>query len=404
MVGNLDPLSPLITMFFLLCYTAVNASVLIQEWLRPPNWRPRFRYYHPATALLGLCLCLFIMFASEFNRFCAIPLGVIVLICVLYKYIEHRKVAAQWGDSMRGLRYQRARNALLELEKLGEMRHTKNWRPQLLLFCKAGYDGMVRQPGLLTFVNQLKGARGVTIISTAISGDLMKSAGTQMRIERTLRRQRDEQGIHGFTQVVMSEHVETALDSLLQTAGLGGLGPNTAIAAWPDRWRESLDGAHRMKQILVSAHAFNMATILVKGAYAWPESHTMLTQPIDVWWVVHDGGLLLLLSVILRKHRTWHRAPLRVFCVCHADDDPLALHASIKAFLYEMRISAKLQVVQISEGEGLDALCPTRGANWDGAKPRYNKAIVARPLGTLHFGANPSSPNQEEQQAEQHEG
>ena len=97
----------------------------------------------------------------------------------------------------------------------------------------------MRQPGLLTFVNQLKGARGVTIISTAISGDLMKSAGTQMRIERTLRRQRDEQGIHGFTQVVMSEHVETALDSLLQTAGLGGLGPNTAIAAWPDRWRES---------------------------------------------------------------------------------------------------------------------------------------------------------------------
>ena len=99
------------------------------------------------------------------------------------------QVAAQWGDSMRGLRYQRARNALLELEKLGEvrlayilrisrmhlpyvspsapraraarrgavipypdptptptpsqMRHTKNWRPQLLLFCKAGYDGMV---------------------------------------------------------------------------------------------------------------------------------------------------------------------------------------------------------------------------------------------------------------------
>ena len=146
MVGNLDPLSPLITMFFLLCYTAVNASVLIQEWLRPPNWRPRFRYYHPATALLGLCLCLFIMFASEFNRFCAIPIGVILLICVLYKYIEHRKVAAQWGDSMRGLRYQRARNALLELEKLGEVRHTKNWRPQVLLFCKAGYDGMVRQP------------------------------------------------------------------------------------------------------------------------------------------------------------------------------------------------------------------------------------------------------------------
>ena len=231
-----------------------------------------------------------------------------------------------------------------------------------------------------------------------------------------------------------------------------------------------------MKQILVSARAFNMALILVKGAYAWPESHTELTQAIDVWWVVHDGGLLLLLSIILRKHRTWHRAPLRVFCVCHADDDPLALHASIKSFLYEMRISAKLQarvhvhirtrgrlmpharqavpvcrchalgerdisrgralrhplllhcggtttilrslpvaapplslarspcgwqVVQISEGAGLDALLPTRGANWDGAKPRYNKAIIARPLGTLHFGSTPSSQSEEARQDEE---
>ena len=42
--------------------------------------------------MLGLCLCLFIMFASEFNRYCIIPLCVILLIFVLYKYIEHRKV------------------------------------------------------------------------------------------------------------------------------------------------------------------------------------------------------------------------------------------------------------------------------------------------------------------------
>ena len=66
-MGNLDPLSPLITMFFLLCYTAVNASVLIQEWLRPPNWRPRFRFYHPITAFTGLALCLFIMFFTRWS-------------------------------------------------------------------------------------------------------------------------------------------------------------------------------------------------------------------------------------------------------------------------------------------------------------------------------------------------
>ena len=81
----------------------------------------------------------------------------------------------------------------------------------------------VSQPGLLTFVNQLKGARGVTIISTAIGGDLIKSAGTQMRIERTLRRQRDEQGIHGFTQVAAPR----------ERARVGGW---VAGGGWQPRW------------------------------------------------------------------------------------------------------------------------------------------------------------------------
>ena len=84
----------------------------------------------------------------------------------------------------------------------------------------------VSQPGLLTFVNQLKGARGVTIISTAIGGDLIKSAGTQMRIERTLRRQRDEQGIHGFTQVAAPR----------ERARVGGwVAASVACGGGPDR-------------------------------------------------------------------------------------------------------------------------------------------------------------------------
>ena len=55
-------------------------------------------------------------------------------------------------------------------------------------------------------------------------------------------------------------------------------------------------------------------------------------------------------------------------------------------FLYQMRISAKLQVVQLLEGEGLDAILPTRGARtWGGAKA--NKAIVSTQLGKLAFGS-----------------
>ncbi len=130
------------------------------------------------------------MFASEFGRYFITPIVAIILVGCLYKYIEFRKVSAQWGDSLRGLRYHRARQALLELEKISL--HTKNWRPQVLLFCKVDMAGEMRQPALLPFVGQLKGARGITIISTAIEGSLIDAAEAQFRIEQRLRQKRDQ--------------------------------------------------------------------------------------------------------------------------------------------------------------------------------------------------------------------
>jgi len=289
----------------------------------------------------------------------------------------------QWGDGTRGLRYQRARQALLQLEKLTGV-HVKNWRPQVLLFAKIQADGEMHQPGLLQILGELKGARGISIISTAVQGNLVERAQEQMEIERKLREHRDKHKIQGFTQVVMTEDISSALDSLLQTAGLGGFGPNTVMTAWPTSWKDNITGAERMIQILTSAHAFNMALLLVKGHEDWPAA----VPPggfIDLWWVVHDGGLLLLLSIILRKHKKWHHCGLRVFVVCNSQDEPEKLKATVNAFLYNMRITARLKVVQLTDGEGLSAILPTRGADWGagGAGAKVNRNIVAQPLGFL---------------------
>jgi len=310
---------------------------------------------------------------------------------LLYKYIEFQKVKVQWGDGTRGLQYQRARNALLQLEKLTSV-HVKNWRPQVLLFAKVAADKEMHQPGLLCALAELKGSRGISIISTAIEGELEKEAGEQREVEAKLRHHRDTNGIAGFTQVVMTRDTSTALDSLLQTAGLGGLGPNTVMTAWPTSWKERIAGAERMMRILTSAHAFNMALILIKGHEAWqtkilpsPEVHR---KPVDIWWVVHDGGLLLLLSVILRKHRKWSLCPLRMFVVCNKDDDVEKLTSVVSTFLYNMRISAQLKVLRLTDTENaLNNILSTRGADWgDGRHAKVNSAIVATPLGSAAVG------------------
>ena len=59
-----------------------------------------------------------------------------------------------WGDGISGLTMSAAQSALLQLD---EEPHTKNWRPQLLVFCKL--DSQLKlplHPRLLSLAQQLK--------------------------------------------------------------------------------------------------------------------------------------------------------------------------------------------------------------------------------------------------------
>lgn len=46
LLGNVDILAPLLSMFFLMLYGFINLACALQTLLRTPNWRPRFKYYH----------------------------------------------------------------------------------------------------------------------------------------------------------------------------------------------------------------------------------------------------------------------------------------------------------------------------------------------------------------------
>ena len=72
--------------FFLMCYMFVNFACTLQSLLKAPNWRPRFRYYHWITSLLGSLLCLTIMFITSWYY----ALAALAVAIVVYKYIEYR--------------------------------------------------------------------------------------------------------------------------------------------------------------------------------------------------------------------------------------------------------------------------------------------------------------------------
>ena len=63
------------------------------------------------------------------------------------------------------------------------------------------------------------------------------------------------------------------------------------------------------------ASARELAILVPKGINWYPSNQDHMKGHIDIWWVVHDGGLLMLLPFLLLQHKVWRHCKLRIFTV-----------------------------------------------------------------------------------------
>ena len=98
-------------------------------------------------------------------------------------------------------------------------------------------------------------------------------------------------------------------ESSIQLTGVGALSPNTFVSQWPQHWdRLSNDEkAHKLSSF-ATVTASRKALLVVKGAGKLPDNNARLDGFIDIYWVVHDGGLILLIPYLLSLNK--------VFCIC----------------------------------------------------------------------------------------
>lgn len=70
-----------------------------------------------------------------------------------------------------------------------------------------------------------------------------------------------------------------------------------------------------MSEIVKTVDRRGLALLLPRGIDNFPDRKSRLSGTIDVWWVVHDGGLLILLAFLLKQHKVWRDCRIRIFTV-----------------------------------------------------------------------------------------
>ncbi len=346
LLGDLNAIAPIITMFFMITYGLLNLATFVESVTKNPSYRPTFRYCHWTVSLAGTVGCLAVMFLINWIW----ALASIVVIASLHWYIRFREIESRWGDLNSGVKFERARQSLLKLEQ--EAYHPKNWRPIILALSGTAWN----RPHLAVYGHWLTAGHGVLSLAHVVTGDIELHAERRDKFEKTLRAFIAKEKLLAFPAVVVSQYLSDGVEALVQCHGIGGLRPNTVLVGWPnDPLKAETFGAtvrlvSRLGRSIISIRFLNYRDDLEIEADRLDDPWDVPAGTIDVWWRgKKNGSLMLLLAHLLHQNPEWRGNSIRMLRAVSSEEAVDEVTRHIEQLSASARISTVAVVVVCSD-------------------------------------------------------
>ena len=325
-----DMIASIISMFFLCTYGMVNLAAFVESFGANPSFRPRFRFYHWTTSLLGFLACLVAMMLID-----ALAATVAVLVVAgLYVYLSRRVFRSAFGDARRGFQYALAVRALQKLR--GMTPHPKNWRPTFLVMAGNTQTHMT----LIKYATWMEGGRGLVTAAQVISGDLETFAARVESLRQAMEKLLKNNELAVFPEVVFSENTDEGIRLLAQTHSIGPLKPNTVLFGWP----RSTERAEVMFRHVWSIAALGKSVVVVVDKGLPPLVRR--ARRIDIWWRgQQNGSLMATLAHLLTQNWEWRNSQVRVLRVIRDAAGFESSMQSVHALIEAARIRAEACVL-----------------------------------------------------------
>lgn len=282
-LGNLDFLAALITMFFLITYGMLNLVVFIQQGMKIISFRPTFKIPR-FVPLLGALGCVFMMFLINPT----FSIVAIIIIISIYLWLAKKGLDAPWGDIRGGLLLVIAERASRLSAKFP--RHQITWKPDLLL--------PIEDPEI--WAGPLLFIRNITYPSGSIFGFTIKNENiqkTEASLKELLMPIR-EQGILVNSVVLEDENFLHGAKLVIQTLKGGAFRPNILFLTLGDDKRKD----PIIYEIVAQATQNEMGTIMLRQH---PRMAFGMMQNINIWLRDKSPNWHLAMLITLQLQLNW---------------------------------------------------------------------------------------------------
>ncbi len=322
LIGQLDVIARIVSIFFITTYGFLNLSAAFERWTST-DFRPEFKV-SGWISLVGAIACLIVMIQLDFVAM----LGGTAILTLLFLYLKRKELRLDSGDAWSGVWASVVKTGLTYLKR--ESIHKRNWRPNIIMF-----------------TGNPKNRKHLIEIGEAISGKLGILSGFELiKSDNDSFRRVPSVSIEGkyssdyFQHKIHCSDVYEGMDIVGRMYGFSGVEPNSVLMGWS----KNPGNKDRFIELLQTFKSYKYNTLFLNYRHdiGYGEHHS-----VDIWWSGYGRNLALAINIIrhIKSSHLWKSASVRLLIINPLDEAFEDIYRSVSHVLTEYREDIEIRII-----------------------------------------------------------
>ncbi len=326
LIGELDVIARVVSMFYLTAYGFINISYFLESWANP-DFQPTFKIKR-WIGLLGFIACFTVMF--KLDMFAMI--GAFAIVAALYFALQRKEVKLQSNDVWRSVWENVVNKGLKRID--AKVDENSNWNPNIILFSGQSEH----QTYLLELCKTISGRTGIVTNFKLILGK--ENDKPFKKTEQIVRDDTfSELGI--FARQIKVNNIYKGITNIATTFGFSGVEPNTIMMGWP-KGLENSEEYSQMTETLLHLD-YNLLYLDFDKKTKFGNYKT-----VDLWWRETDSKnaeMMLNIARFIIASPRWQNTKIRVLFVNNNNVDNAVIYSKISELVENLRVIIEIKII-----------------------------------------------------------